>query len=350
MLETVAAMKVILLTTTSFVIAMFWTPALTHLLYKHKLGKSIRNEGKTPIFSKLHAKKAGTPTMGGVLVWGTVLFLALVVTVANVLAPDSRVAWFHFISRSETLLPLGALVAAGLIGMVDDFLNVKGIGPEGGGIQFRHRFFLYAAIASFGAYWFFVKLGWDVLHVPFYGDILLGWWYIPFFFLVLIGTAFSVNQTDGLDGLAGGTLLTSFAAYGSIAFLQGRFDLAVFCGVIIGALLAFLWFNIHPARFFMGDTGAMSLGVTLAVIAMLTNYALLLPIVGIIFVIEAASTIIQIVSKKLFKKKVFLSAPIHHHFEAKKWPESKIVMRFWVISIVAAGFGVVLALLDMAIT
>ena len=169
---------------------------------------------------------------------------------------------------------------------------------------------------------------------------------IPIFIFIIVATAFSVNEIDGLDGLAGGTLLSAFAAYGAIAFLQGHYNLATFCGVIVGSLLAFLWFNIHPARFFMGDTGAMSLGVTLGIVAMLTNSALLLPIIGCLFVLESLSVIIQVLSKKLRGKKVFLSAPLHHHLEAIGWPEPKIVMRFWVISAVAAATGLIIALID----
>jgi phospho-N-acetylmuramoyl-pentapeptide-transferase len=199
-----------------------------------------------------------------------------------------------------------------------------------------------------GALWFYFKLDWNMLHVPFFGDVFLGWFAVPLFMFILVATSFSVNQTDGLDGLAGGTLLTAFGALGAIAFLQGRFHLAAFCGVLIGALLAFLWFNIHPARFFMGDTGSMSLGITLGVIAILTNTILLLPVMGLIFVLEALSTIMQMLSKRLFHKKIFLSAPIHHHLEAIGWSEPKIVMRFWVISVVSAGFGVVIFLLDYA--
>jgi phospho-N-acetylmuramoyl-pentapeptide-transferase len=197
-----------------------------------------------------------------------------------------------------------------------------------------------------GAWWFYAKLGWDVLHVPFLGSFNIGWWYVPIFIFTIVATSFSVNEIDGLDGLAGGTLLSAFAAYGAIAFLQGRYDLATLCGVIAGALLAFLWFNINPARFFMGDTGAMSLGVTLGIVALLTNTVFLLPIIGLLFVIESLSVIIQITSKRLRGKKVFLSAPIHHHLEAIGWPEPKIVMRFWVISAVTGVAGVIIALLD----
>lgn len=338
--EVLAIIKILVLTTLSFLVAMAWTPAFAHVVYRLKLGKQIRDAASAPIMAKLHAKKAGTPTMGGVIVWGTVLMLAVLFSFYKPL---------DFITRSETLLPLGALVASALVGLVDDYFNVRKIGPHGGGLRMRHRLLIYTAIAVVGAWWFFFKLDWDLLHVPLVGDFLLGWWYIPIFLFIIVATSFSVNQTDGLDGLAGGTLLTSFGAYGAIAFLQGRYDLAAFCAVIIGALLAFLWFNINPARFFMGDTGSMSLGVTLGIVAMLTNAALLLPIIGFVFVIESLSSIIQITSKKLFKRKVFLSSPIHHHLEAIGWSEPKIVMRFWVISVVSAGLGLIIALLDHAL-
>jgi len=252
----------------------------------------------------------------------------------------------NFLTRSQTLLPLGALVISALVGLVDDFLNVKKIGPVGGGLRMRHRLILFTLIAAVGAWWFYFKLGWDVIHIPFLGNFQIGLWYIPIFMFVIVATSFSVNETDGLDGLAGGVLLTSFGAFGVIAFTQGRYDLAAFCGVIIGALSAFLWFNIYPARFFMGDTGAMSLGVTLGIIAMLTNQALLLPIIGFVFAVESLSVILQVSSFKLRGKKLFKITPIHHHFEAIGWPEPKIVMRFWIIAGMTAVIGLVIALLD----
>ena len=239
-------------------------------------------------------------------------------------------------------------MATALVGLVDDWLDVRGKGIfAGGGLGVKHRLLVYIAIALVGACWFYFKLDWDLFHLPFVGNFELGWPYILIFVFVIVATAFSVNETDGLDGLAGGVLLTCFGAYGVIAFSLVKYDLATFCGVIAGALLAFLWFNINPARFYMGDTGAMSLGVTLGVIAMLTNSALILPIIGFILVMESASVIIQVLSKKLRSgKKVFLSAPIHHHLEAKGWPEPKIVMRFWVIAGVTAAIGLIVFLLD----
>ncbi len=339
--------RIIFLATTSFIVAIMFTPVLTHFLYKYKIGKQIRDAKEAPVYAKMHQAKSGTPTMGGILIWGTVLFLAVVLAILG--RYSELFASFDFLSRQETLLPLGALVASALVGLVDDIFNVKRMGSHGGGLRMRHRLLIYTAIAIVGAWWFYYKLQWDVLHVPFLGNFEVGWWYIPFFIVVIVATSFSVNETDGLDGLAGGGLLSAFAVYAVIAFSLGRYDLAVFCAVIIGATLAFLWFNIYPARFFMGDTGAMSLGVTLGIIAMLTNYALLLPIIGLVFVIETASAGIQIASKRLVGKKIFISAPVHHHLEAIGWPEPKIVMRFWIIAVVMAALGLMLFLLDQGL-
>lgn len=325
---------------------MLATPAVTKLLKLLKLGKQIRSEASAPIFSKLHAAKSGTPTMGGILIWGAVLVLAFTLSLAaNVLRTEPWIS-LNFISRRETLLPLAALFFAAIVGLIDDYLNVRKIGADGGGLKVWHRLVSYSVIAAVAAWWFYFRLEWDVLRVPFVGIVEVGAWMLPLFFFIIIATAFSVNETDGLDGLAAGTLLTAFASYGAIAFLQGKYDLATFCGAVVGALLAFLWFNINPARFFMGDTGAMSLGVTLGVVAMLTNSLLLLPIIGLVFVLESLSVIIQVASKKIRKKKVFLSAPIHHHFEAKGWPEPTIVMRFWVVAAVSGVLGLIVSLLD----
>ncbi len=337
--------EVLLLTTLAFVVALAWTPLLTRVLYRYNVGKRIRDAAVAPIMAALHQGKSGTPTMGGMLVWVTALILALVFSWLEQL----DVVHLNFLSRAETLLPLGALVASALVGLIDDWLNVRGVGSAGGGLRVRHRLLIYTAIAAVGAWWFYGKLGWDQLHVPFVGNFDIGWWYIPIFIFIIVATSHSVNITDGLDGLAGGTLAAAFASFGAIAFVQGRYDLATFCGVIVGGLLAFLWFNIPPARFFMGDTGAMSLGVTLGVVAMLTNSALLLPVIGFVFVLESLSVIVQVLSKRLRGKKVFRSAPLHHHLEAVGWGEPKIVMRFWVVALVAAVGGFVLALLDRGV-
>ncbi len=340
--------RILFLTTLSFAFAMGWTPLLAHFLYKYKMGKRIRSNGGTPIFTQMHAHKQGTPVMGGLLVWVTVLIFSLVFFYLPKIFHSDFLNSLNFLSRKETLLPLGVLVATALVGLLDDWLDITGNGVAGGGgLKVRHRLLIYTLIAIVGAWWFYFKLDWDFFHIPFIGNFKIGWYYILIFIFVLVATAFSVNETDGLDGLSGGVLLSSFSAYAVIAYALGKYDLATFCGIIVGALLAFLWFNINPARFFMGDTGSMSLGITLGIIAMLTNSALILPIIGFVFVIESLSVIIQIISKKLrHGKKVFLSSPLHHHFEAKGWPEPKIVMRFWVIAGVTSVLGLIIFLLD----
>lgn len=338
-------MRVFAISAVAFVVAMAWTPILTRILYKYKLGKQIREDANAPIYMSLHKDKAGTPTMGGLLVWITVFGLAGFFWLAGFLNLDSFISKLNFLSRSQTWLPIGALVISGLIGAVDDLMNIKKIGSKGGGMRIRHRLLFYSAVAVGGAWWFFYKLEWDLIHIAGVGDFYLGLWYIPLFIFIIIATAFSVNETDGLDGLAGGILLSCFATFGAIAFFQGKVELAMFCAAISGALLAFLWFNIYPARFFMGDTGAMAMGTTLGVVAMLTNSILVLPIVGFILVLESSSVIIQMASKKFRHKKIFLSTPIHHHFEAKGWPETKVTMRFWIISFVLATIGLVVGLM-----
>ncbi|MCX6785963.1 MAG: phospho-N-acetylmuramoyl-pentapeptide-transferase [Candidatus Komeilibacteria bacterium] len=341
--------KIFLLTTVSFILAFLLTPALTHFLYRYKMGKQIRNESSSPIFFKLHQHKSGTPTMGGIIIWLTTLLLAFLFLILSNFVPAGSFLNLNFLTRSETWLPLGVLVASAIVGLVDDWLGVRGIGPHGGGLKVKHKLLIYAAIALVGAAWFYFKLGWDTLHVPFLGNFALGWWYLPIFVFTIVATAFSVNETDGLDGLAGGVLLTSFGSLGVISFSLGKYNLAAFCGVIVGALLAFLWFNINPARFIMGDTGSMSLGITLGIVAMVTNTALFLPVISAVLVIESLSVIIQLTSKKLRRgKKVFLSSPLHHHLEALGWSEPKIVMRFWVISGVTSAIGLILFLLDKA--
>jgi len=337
--------RILGLASISFIFALAWTPLLIYFLKKYKIGKQIRLEN-TPIFAKFHKKKEGTLTMGGILIWVTVLLLTLIFWILAQLGEGTIFEKLNFLTRKETLLPLGALVASALVGFGDDLMGILKIGPNGGGFKVKHRILIYTGIAIFGAWWFFWKLGWDLIHIPFVGDFNVGFWYILIFVFVLVATAFSTNETDGLDGLAGGILLISFASYGVIAFSQGKMNLAVFCGVIIGALLAFLWFNIYPARFFMGDTGAMSLGITLGVIAMLTNCFIVLILIFFIPVIESLSVIIQITSKKIRKKKVFLSAPIHHHFEAKGWHETTITMRFWIVNGVMAVIGLILVFIE----
>lgn len=346
-MESVIITKIFILTAVSFFVALLITPFVTQLLYKYKLGKQIRDEKDAPVFFALHKKKEGTPTMGGVIIWITMIIVMALFYFICFCFPGSKIGSLNFFSRSETLLPLGALIASAFVGLLDDYLGVRRIGKNGGGLSMKSKLFIYFGIAFIGAMWFYFKLDWDILYVPFFGNLTIKWWIIPMFTFVAAATSFSVNETDGLDGLVGGLLLECFGGFAIISFMQGKYDLAMFCGVIVGALITFLWFNIPPARFFMGDTGSMSLGITLGIIAMLTNTLLYLPLIAFVFIIESLSVIVQMTSKKLrHGKKIFKSTPIHHHFEAIGWAESKIVMRAWLLGGISMVVTLILYLFD----
>lgn len=331
----------------SAILAFICMPILIRLLIKYKMGKSIRDAASAPVMNELHQAKEGTPTMGGLVIWGVVIFLAFILGLGCKLFPETGLCSFSFLSRAQTWLPLGSLLGAALIGLIDDYWNIRRWGPKGGGLRARHRLISYFLVAVIGAWWFYTKLDWHLLHVPFVGTFDIHAWYVPFFLLTIVATSHSVNVMDGLDGLVGGPLVASFGAYAIIAWSQGKTDLATLCAAVVGALIGFLWFNIHPARIFMGDTGAMSLGTLLAIVALMTNQPLLLLIIGLLFVCESLSVIIQVTSKKLRNgKKIFLSAPVHHHFQALGWTEPQIVMRAWLLSFVLAGVGGVIALVD----
>ncbi len=340
----------------AFLLAFLLTPLWTHLLYKYRFGIKIKktdvNGEQLTFVSRLHAGKSGTPTMGGVIVWVSVLLLVLLSHFVFPFVAEwtntNFVARLDFFKRSQVWLPLFVLVTAGVLGLFDDYMSVRGCGTnKGGGMRFAFRFWWLFLIAGVGAWWFYQKLGWDQIHIPAVGDFSIGWWYIPLFIFVILFAAISSNETDGLDGLNGGVLLVAFCSFALIAFMQNKMDLAAFCAAISGALLAFLWFNIYPARFFMGDTGAISLGTTLGVVAMLTNSVLALFVIVFIYALESGSAAIQLLSKRFFGRKVLLAAPLHHHFEAKGWPEPKIVMRAWIFTGITALIGVMIGILGM---
>jgi len=282
--------------------------------------------------------------MGGIIMWGAVL---LIIFFSRFLA-FIGVMEHSLLQRGLVYLPLFTLVTVGLLGAVDDWFNIKGIGGAKG-IKARPKILFLTLFAVLGAWWFYSKLGFSHIHIPSVGDFDIGLWYIPLFILVIISTANAVNITDGLDGLAGGLLILAFAAFGVIAFMQGQLMLAIFCGLMIGSLMAFLWNNVPPALYYMGDTGSLAFGATLGVIAMMIDSLVVLIIVGAIFIIETLSVIIQLTSKKFFKKKVFLVAPLHHHFERKGWGEAKITMRFWIIGAMCGVVGLIVGLLGMGI-
>ncbi len=337
--------RIITITTIAFFVAFLSTPFWLRFLEAQNMKKQIRTAQRAPVYNKFHEKKAGTPTSGGIMIWFTVALLGLIFWAGSYFF-DGFWSELNFIDRRETYLPLATLLGAALVGLVDDWLGILKIGPNGGGLKIRHKLIVYTLMAAIGAWWFYYKLERQTLVIPFFGEFSIGLGYIAFFMFIIIATAFSANETDGLDGLFGGVALFAFLALTVVAFSTGLYHLAVFGGAVIGSLLAFLWFNIYPAKFFMGDTGSMSLGITIGVLAMLTNTALLLPFFAVILVLESLSVLIQMTSKKLFKKKVFLSTPIHHHFEALGWPESQITMRFWIISAVACSMGLVIFFLS----
>ncbi len=323
-----------ILSVAAFLIAMLLTPVYTTLAYKYKFWKKQRTTSTTgeklEVFTKLHANKftRHIPTMAGLI---GVMAIAVVTLTSN-------------LDRAQTYLPLASLVGGGLVGLIDDIINIRGKGRGVAGLRSSLKFFMIALLGMILGWFFFTKLGYNSIHIPFAGDWVVGWWIIPIFAFAVVATGNAVNISDGLDGLAGGLLAVSFSVFGVIALLQGHTMLAGFCFTVVGALLAYLWFNIYPARFFMGDVGSFAWGTTLGVVAMMTNTLFLLPIIGVLFVVEAGSSLIQIVAKRLFHHKVFISAPIHHHLEAIGWPEVKVTMRFWVIACVAGFIGLLLAL------
>ncbi len=318
----------------AFLLAMLFTPVYTYLAYRYKFWKKQRTNSTTgeklEVFNKLHAEKfkRNIPTMAGVIFVSAITIITLIFNM----------------DRGQTWLPLAALVGGGFVGLLDDIINVRGHGQGVAGLRSSLKFVMISAIGLALGWFFFVKLGVNFVHVPFLGDYNLGWAIVPIFAFVVVATSNAVNISDGLDGLAGGLLAISFGTFGVIALLRGQPLLSGYCFTVLGALLSYLWFNIYPARFFMGDVGSFALGTSLGVVAMLTNTLFLLPIIGIVFVAEAGSSLIQIISKRVFKRKIFISAPVHQHLEATGWPETKVTMRFWVIADVAAFIGVFLAI------
>ncbi len=417
----------------AFLIGLLLTPTFVAFLRKNKLGKQLRVETvdgrEASIFRKYHEKKFGTPTMGGILIWGSVL---LTIGLSRLLSLGGVVD-SSLLQRGQVYMPLFVMLSLGVLGAIDDYLNVigsddnqwrrwmkgirvvfgisviallgiaatalstygleglrqpialhslvvsglyvltltaigtgiividdftkkmrkdKGVGQKKkGGLAVFPKITSLLAISAMAAFWFYFKNGYDTVSIPFASTlglpavIDLGWLYVPMFVFIIVGTANAVNVTDGLDGLAGGLLVLAFTGFGFLAFVSGLTVLAAFCAVIAGAIAAFLWHNVPPALFYMGDTGALALGGVLGVIALMIDRVLLLPLIGFIFLIEMLSVIIQLTSKKFRGgKKVFRSAPIHHHFEALEWGESKVTMRFWIVGAFMAFLGIVIGL------
>ena len=323
-----------LLALAGFLFAMALTPFYTHFAYKYKFWKKQKTttvDGKDlPVMRSLHAHKFKHvfPTMAGLI--GVVAVTA--------------VTWIFNLDRGQTWLPLVGFLGGALVGVIDDCINIFGSGRGAAGLRGPVKFFLITVVGLALGWFFAVKLGWTTMFVPFFGDFEVGVIGMMLIFaFAVVATSNAVNISDGLDGLSGGLAMMAYGAFGVIALFQGNMLLFGFCMTVIGWLLSYIWFNVPPARFMMGDTGSFALGAGLGVVAMMTNSFLLLPIIGLPFVVEAGSSLLQLASKKFFGKKIFISAPLHHHLEAKGWGEAKIVMRFWIIAGVCAILGIFIA-------
>ncbi len=343
--------KIFATTSAAFFIGIAITPFLTNFLYRHKMWKksSVKlamDGGTATITSKLHNdEERKTPRMGGVVVWGSVLITAFLFLILSSVFPETIFEKLSFLSREQTWLPLFTLIAGALLGLIDDYLVCRESGTyAGGGLSLRVRLVFVFLLALGGAWWFYTKLEMSTVHIPFGGDIELGLWFVPLFIIFMIGI-YSGGIIDGIDGLSGGVFASIFTAYAVIAFAQGQIDIAAYSSVVVGALLAFLWFNIPPARFYNSETGTMALTTSLTVVAFLTDAVLVLPIIAFLLIATSASSLMQILSKRYRGgKKVFLVAPLHNHFQALGWPPYKVVMRYWVISVVLALLGTIIAL------
>lgn len=348
-------LKIFFLLVLGFSIGILLTPTLSFYMYRYRLWKKSgrSNQKENPQISKdfsaIHNLQAeiSTPRVGGVVIWLTVFCTAMILWVLSRFFEIPFFDSLDFVSRKETWLLFFALFTASGIGLVDDLLQIFGSQKTErhvDGLSRMQRIGLVSLIASIGAWWLYVKLGFATLVVPFFGTLSLGWLFVPLFILVTLAV-FSSGVIDGIDGLAGGVFATQFAAYATIAFFQGQYDIAGFCAVMVAGISAFLWFNVPPARFYMGETGTLGLTITLALVAFLTHQVLVLIIIGLPLVATSMSVILQMFARRLFKKKVFLVAPLHHHFQALGWSREKITMRYWIVSIITSVLGIIIAIL-----
>jgi phospho-N-acetylmuramoyl-pentapeptide-transferase len=349
------AIKIFLPAVISFIIGIILTPIATHYFYKYKMWRRVSRNDNIPTekvgeFAKIHDDKAevSTPRTGGMIIWASVILTLAVVSIIDIIFNNVLTEKLYFISRSQTLLPFFTLIIASLIGLGDDFLQIFGKGKwTTDPIVLRYiKIGIILLLGLVIGFWFYFKLGVTELYFPWYGFINLGYLFIPFFMFIML-SLWSTSVIDGVDGLSGGVLASIFMAYTMIAYFNGQSDIATLCAVITGGIIAFLWFNIPPARFYMGETGMIGLTVTLSVLAFMTDTVLLLPIIAFPLFITSLSDVIQIASRKLrHGKKVFLFAPLHHHFEALGWPKYKVTMRYWIVGIMTSIIGVILSLID----
>ena len=344
--------KVLAPTAIAFIVGIAITPIITHYLHHYKVWKKkpgkLAMTGEVAVeFNKLHKESENkTPRMGGTVIWGSVSFTVLGIWIVAHLFPNSGVSDFDFLTRSQTWIPFATLLVGSLVGMLNDVYDVA---HHGNGLRLRVRLIIVTLVAASVSWWFYSRLGITEVSVPFDGVLNLGIFIIPFFILVSLAL-YASGVIDGIDGLSGGIFAIIFTAYAGVAFYQEQVSLAAFCGTVAGATLAFLWFNIPPARFWMTETGTMGLTMTLAVVAFMTdtlgdgNGLSVLPIIALPLLITVFSNIIQITSKKVLGRKVFRVAPLHHHFEAIGWPGHKVTMRYWIFGFITAVIGTLMAI------
>ncbi len=349
--------KVLAPTAIAFVIGILITPIVTHYLYKHEMWKKKAGKGagygggETPLFDALHKKRdTNTPRMGGIVIWASVLLTVCLLWVFQFIFPESGLGSLDYLSRSQTWLPLFALLVGALVGFVDDLLVVRGTGMHfAGGLPLSQRLLVVGMTALVSGWWFYEKLEVQTVSLIGYGPVDLGIFFIPFFVMVAIAI-YASSVIDGIDGLSGGTFMFIFTAYAGIAVFQNQIDLAAYCATLVGGILAFLWFNVPPARFYMTETGIMALTMSLTIVAFMTDTigggegVSILPIIGSLLVLTVASDVLQLLSKKIRGKKIFLIAPLHHHFEAIGWPAEKVTMRYWIFGFVCAVVGTLFAI------
>ena len=355
MLSAITTVKVLAPAAITFFIGMISTPIVSHYLYKYKVwkkrgGKVALDGSSANEFNRLHADlETKTPRMGGIVIWGSVFLTTFVLSSISHFFPESRASTIDYFSRTETWIPLFTMGVGALVGFINDLLDITGSGE---GLALRYRLAIICFLSSFIGWWFWAKLAVTAIDIPFGTPFEIGWLIVPFFVCVSI-FLYASGVIDGIDGLSAGVFASIFASYTVIAFVQDQISLAAFCASVVGGLLVFLWFNIPPARFYMSETGTMAITLTIAVVAFMTDNLgggigiTVLPIIAALLVATVASNILQVLYKRLFGKKLFRIAPLHHHFEAIGWPGHKVVMRYWVLSIVFAFSGVILALLAL---
>lgn len=352
-----SVIKIFIPTALAFVIGILITPLITHYLYKYKAWKKaphkVALDGKiAEEFTKLRATgetRAGTetrtPRMGGIVIWGSIMLTVLVLMLLEYFFPVGIFSNLDFFSRSQTWIPLGALFLGAGVGLINDFYDIT---QSGRGLRLRERIIFVTVLSGAIAWWFYTKLGVDSISIPFDGTLFLGP-FIILFFILMTNAIYASGVIDGIDGLSGGIFAAIFSAYAGVAFFQEQYDLAAFAGTVAGATLAFLWFNIPPARFWMTETGTMALTLALSVVIFMTdtlgegNGISLFAIIGLPLIVTVISNVAQVTSKKFFGRKIFRIAPLHHHFEAIGWPSYKVTMRYWVISTICAVVGLIIA-------